>query len=64
MARIFGQCLVCGNLVVRKPGNRYGDGQVDSDTNQIWLLTDEEEIKEAGVTNVEWNLVRCGCNDH
>jgi len=59
MERIFGWCTACGEIVVRHPYKRHGDGQVDSDENQIWLLSSREEAKEADVST--YKMVYCGC---
>ena len=36
-----------GDYVKREPGARYGDGQLDSDEQPVWLLTTREEAEEA-----------------
>jgi hypothetical protein len=35
-----------GQVVYRIPGMRYGDGQVDTDDNPIWLLGDESDVDD------------------
>ena len=61
MEKIFGFCMVCGGISVRYPYKRHGDGQVDSDENQIWLPSSREEAKENGVDT--YKMIYCGCCD-
>lgn len=67
-ATIYGICRACGNLVRRIPGERYGDGSVDTDERPIWILSavDDEELagKLEGLADEghEIGSVDCGCN--
>lgn len=35
-----------GRVVYRIPGQRHGDGQVDTDDNPVWLLGSEDDVTD------------------
>lgn len=57
--RQYARCKVCGEVMVRLPGWRHGDGQVDSDERPVWLLADEQDVPDS----TDLPVVVCGCND-
>jgi hypothetical protein len=63
MQKKFGFCKACGQIVYRIPGHHHGDGQVDSDENPVWLLADEQMVRDSGKDPDNIQNVICGCND-
>lgn len=55
-------CIACGEYVFRLPGMRYGDGQVDSDDNPVYLLADVNDMTDADMDNAHDSQILCGCN--
>lgn len=50
--RIYAYDVNAGEYVYRIPGQRHGDGQVDSDESPVWLICGEAEAEEACGGNV------------
>ena len=63
MEKTYSLCKACGDIVYRIKGHRHGDGQVDTDKNQVWLLSDERSAKQDGVDIDSLPEIFCGCND-
>lgn len=55
--KIYGECTACGCFCYRVEGMRHGDGQVDSESNPVWLLCDELDIPDG----VDVQKINCGC---
>jgi hypothetical protein len=45
--KLYGYNKRTGDYVYRIPGHRHGDGQIDSDEQPVWLLTDEQTAERA-----------------
>lgn len=59
-------CEDCERIVERIPGKRHGDGQVDTDENPIWLLSDDIfPIFGTGPESIQgMKTGHCGCADN
>lgn len=60
--RLYAWCKSCGEVVYRLPGQRHGDGQVDSDDAPVWLLGNERDAASDGVDIDALPHIQCGCN--
>lgn len=58
--RIYALCIICGEYIYRDCGKRYGDGQLDSDEQPVWLLGDHADMTDDEIEQAEKNrLVIC-----
>ena len=63
MEKTYSICKACGEIVYRLEGHTHGDGQVDTDENPVWLLSDERSAADDGADIDSLPEVFCGCND-
>jgi hypothetical protein len=59
--RLYAWCRACASVVYRIPGYQHGDGQLDSDECQVWLLDDTADWSEADDV-AKLPEIECGCN--